>query len=72
MTPEQRDDHNFDHPDALDTDLLLEDLKKLKAGNSVDIPTYDFSTHMRTKKTLKVESHKIILVEVNIHIYFYI
>lgn len=63
MTPEERDNHNFDHPDSLDTDLLLQDLRKLRAGEDVDIPTYDFSTHMRTSKTEKVKSQRIILVE---------
>lgn len=65
MTPEERDDHNFDHPDSLDTDLLLNDLKKLKSGQSVDIPTYDFTTHSRTKETEHITAHRIVLVEVS-------
>jgi len=63
LSEAERDDHNFDHPDSLDTDLLLEDLIKLKEGKDVEIPTYDFSTHMRTTKTETVMAQRIILVE---------
>ena len=54
---------NFDHPDALETDLLVENLRALKDGRSVDIPVYDFTTHRRLPRTRRVEPHPVILVE---------
>ncbi len=54
---------NFDHPDALETDLLIEHLQALKADRAVDIPLYDFTTHRRTPHTRRVEPHPVILVE---------
>jgi uridine kinase len=54
---------NFDHPDSLETDLLVEHLKQLKAGRAVDIPVYDFTTHRRTDRTRCIEPHPVILVE---------
>ena len=59
----QRDLVNFDHPDSLDTDLMIEHLKKLKAWEMVNIPVYDFTHHERTKETLDLEPHPVILVE---------
>mmetsp|Transcript_47778 Transcript_47778/g.89010 ORF Transcript_47778/g.89010 Transcript_47778/m.89010 type:complete len:355 (-) Transcript_47778:393-1457(-) len=60
---EERNEHNFDHPDALDTDCLFEHVLQLKSGKAVDVPTYDFSTHSRTDVTERVEPRQIILVE---------
>jgi len=54
---------NFDHPDALETDLLIEHLHALKADRAVDVPLYDFTTHRRTPHTRRVEPHPVILVE---------
>lgn len=54
---------NFDHPESLDFDLLAKDLGKLKKGESVDVPIYDFATHTRKKETIKYHSKKIILVD---------
>jgi uridine kinase len=54
---------NFDHPDALETELLVEHLKRLKAGHDVDIPIYDFTTHARTSETRHVEVAPVVLVE---------
>jgi len=59
----QRAMQNFDHPDALDNDLLIAHLKALKAGRSVEVPVYDFTTHARTAQTLRVEPHRVILLE---------
>ncbi len=50
-------DYNFDHPDAFDTPALLECLDGLKAGRSVEVPTYDFSRHRRGEETKKVGAH---------------
>ena len=54
---------NFDHPDALDNELLTAHLKQLKAGRAVEMPIYDFTTHTRTGQTQRVEPHRVILME---------
>lgn len=54
---------NFDHPDSLETELLIEHLKKLRAGEPVEIPIYDFTTHTRTDKTRRVEAGPVVIVE---------
>ncbi len=54
---------NFDHPDALDTALMVEHIKALQAGQPVEIPIYDFTIHQRTTQTQHVEPQPIILVE---------
>lgn len=46
----QQNEYNFDHPDAFDFDLLIETLRKLKEGKSVDVPIYNFVTHSREKR----------------------
>lgn len=63
LPPEERAKVNFDHPDALETDLLIEHLKRLKAGEAVEIPVYDFTTHTRTGRTRRVGPAPVILVE---------
>lgn len=63
LPPEERAKLNFDHPDALDNDLLIEHLKELQAGRAVEIPVYDFKTHNRRAETLRVEPQPVILVE---------
>jgi len=54
---------NFDHPDALETELLIEHLKKLRAGKPVEIPIYDFTTHTRTERTRRVEVAPVVIIE---------
>lgn len=54
---------NFDHPDALDNDLLVHHVKKLKAGGSVELPLYDFKTHTRLNETLLIEPKPIVIIE---------
>jgi uridine kinase len=54
---------NFDHPDSLDTPLLIEHLKSLRAGRGVDIPIYDFTTHRRSESTRHVEPRAIIILD---------
>ncbi len=54
---------NFDHPDALDTALMVKHIQALQAGQPVEIPIYDFTIHQRTAKTQHVEPQPIILVE---------
>ncbi|MFQ6000053.1 MAG: uridine kinase [Anaerolineae bacterium] len=60
---EERHKINFDHPDALDTNLLVEHLKRLQAGFPVEVPIYDFTTHTRRKETRRVEPRRVTLVE---------
>lgn len=59
----QRKKINFDHPNSLDTDLMISHINQLKAGKSVELPIYDFTTHSRTKNTTVVESRQVIIVE---------
>ena len=54
---------NFDHPDALDNDLLVNHVRRLKAGEAVELPLYDFRTHTRLNETRHVESKPIVIVE---------
>ncbi|HEX8853696.1 MAG TPA: uridine kinase, partial [Pyrinomonadaceae bacterium] len=54
---------NFDHPDAIDNDLLVMHLKALKAGRTVELPLYDFKMHARREETLRVEPRPIIIIE---------
>jgi len=63
LSYEERARINFDHPDSLETSLLVEHLRSLKRGGAVEIPIYDFTTHARTAETLHVEPAPIILVE---------
>ena len=60
---EVRQKRNYDHPDALETDLLVEHLKQLKAGHAVDGPVYDYTMHNRSEKTMHIEPRRIIIVE---------
>lgn len=63
LPPARKAEVNFDHPDSLETELMIEHVKELKAGKAVDIPIYDFSTHSRTDRTIHVESQRVIIVE---------
>ena len=60
---EERKKLNYDHPDSLETELLLEHLQKLKNGEAIDCPVYDYSQHNRSDETVHVEPKKIIVVE---------
>ena len=55
--------HNFDHPDALESELLAEHLRELKAGRAIAVPIYDFTRHVRTGATRTVETRGVVLVE---------
>jgi len=63
MPLDYRNAANFDHPDALDNDLLVNHLKKLNAGEPVELPIYDFRTHMRLPDTTTIEAKPIVIVE---------
>lgn len=60
---EERDKINYDCPDALDTDLLIEHIHTLKEGQSVQCPIYDFATHTRKAETLEIKPNRIIVIE---------
>ncbi len=54
---------NFDHPDALDFDLLKTHLHKILSAKSINVPVYDFKTHTRKKETIPVTVHHIVILE---------
>lgn len=54
---------NFDHPDAFDTDLMVSQIKDLKAGKAIDMPLYDFVFHKRKEETLHVEPSSVIILD---------
>ncbi|MGQ9814015.1 MAG: uridine kinase [Candidatus Roseilinea sp.] len=60
---EERARLNYDHPDALETELFVRHLEQLIAGQAIDVPVYDFVTHTRRPETIHIEPHRIILVE---------
>ena len=63
LPPTQRADVNFDHPDSLESELLIEHIASLRDGKAVEVPIYDFSTDRRTDKTFPVYPCRVILVE---------
>lgn len=63
LPPAERARLNFDHPDSLDNDLLISHLKALQAGNTVEIPMYDFKTHSRLPETRHLDPQPVIMVE---------
>ena len=63
MPYEERAKLNYDLPDAFDTDMLIEHLKLLKLGKSVQCPVYDYSIHDRTEKTITIRPTRVIIVE---------
>lgn len=63
MTYEERSALNYDHPDAFDTDLLVEDLKALCAGQTIQCPVYDYTIHNRSQETVTVRPTKVVIVE---------
>lgn len=60
---EKRVTVNYDHPDSLETDLLVEHLKQLKEGKTVECPVYDYNQHNRSDEVIKIEPKPVILVE---------
>ena len=63
MTYEERTLLNYDHPDAFDTDLMIEDLKALKRGETIQCPVYDYTIHDRSDETVAVPPTKVVIVE---------
>lgn len=60
---EERVKTNYDHPFAFDNKLLIEHLKDLKSGKSIEKPLYDFELHNRKKETLLVEAKEVVILE---------
>lgn len=60
---EVREQVNYDHPDSLETSLLVKHLHELRAGRGVQVPVYDFALFTRTNETTYLESRPVILVE---------
>jgi len=54
---------NYDHPDSLETELLVAHIRELLAGNPIQRPVYDFTIHSRKKQTFQIDPHPVILVE---------
>src|SRR3954470_22124555 len=63
LSYEEKSRVNFDHPDSLDSKLIIEHLRQLAAGQSVQQPTYDFATHSRTSQTELVTPREHVIVE---------
>ena len=63
LTLVERQNINYDHPDAIDMELLKHDLRELLAGNPIDMPVYDFKIHNRSDETIKVVPTKVIILE---------
>ena len=63
LTVEEHTLLNFDHPDSLETELLVEHLGALKQGIAVDVPIYDFKTHRRQVESRRIEPATIVIVE---------
>jgi len=63
LPPAQKADVNFDHPNSLETELLIQHIASLRDGKPVEVPIYDFSTHSRTNETFTVQPRRVILVE---------
>jgi uridine kinase len=59
----QREQVNFDHPNSMETELLIDHVKSLLDGHSIEMPVYDFTTHSRTGKSIHVDPRNIIMVE---------
>lgn len=63
LHPHQRAEINFDHPNSLDTHLLIYHVQQLRDGQPIELPIYDFTTHTRTARTIPIQPHRVIIVE---------
>lgn len=63
MPLDERHQANFDHPDAIDSDMLVNHLKRLKQGQNVEMPLYDFVTHTRSDRIEIIEPKPVVIVE---------
>lgn len=63
LDPAQREAVNYDHPDALETELLLDHLAELRAGRAIDAPVYDFAVHNRASHTRRIDPRPLVLID---------
>lgn len=63
MSYEERCGLNYDHPDAFDTDLMIEHIRQLKEWKEIERPVYDFTIHNRVEETVRVKPSKVVVVE---------
>lgn len=63
LSYEDRSRLNYDHPESFDTDLMIEDVKKLKNNEAIDMPVYDYTIHNRSDATVHVVPKKVIILE---------
>ena len=63
LDPAQRAMVNFDHPNSLETDLLIEHIRRLIQGQPIDLPVYDFKVHTRTNLTIRINPQPVLIVE---------
>ena len=63
LPPTQHAAVNFDHPDSLETELLIQHIVSLRDGKPVEVPIYDFSTDSRTSQTFTISPHRVVIVE---------
>ena len=63
MPLDERHQANFDHPDSIDSDMLVNHLKRLKMDQSIEMPVYDFVTHVRSDKTEHIDPKPVVIVE---------
>ncbi len=60
---EEREKLNYDHPNAFETDLMIEHIRQMKEGKAIERPVYDFVIHNRKAETIRVDPSKVIIVE---------
>jgi len=63
LPPAQRAEVNFDHPNSLETELLIAHIEELKNGRAIQVPIYDFAHHSRTEESFTVQPRGVIIVE---------
>jgi len=63
LTIEERARSNFDHPDSLETTMLVKHIEQLRRGECIDVPTYDFTTHTRAQELRRVEAKEVVIVD---------
>lgn len=63
LPPTQRAEVNFDHPESLETELLIDHINTLKSWRPIDLPVYDFTHHSRTEETIRVNPQRVVIVE---------
>lgn len=63
LPPSERENVNYDHPDAFESDLLCRHLEDLKEGRTIEMPVYDFTTHTRSDQVVEVHPAPVIIIE---------